>query len=55
MSERIRVSDLEKYGQDRDRFLSFLYELEQLGILRSSMKKRPIGSGMERVWEANEK
>ena len=46
---RLRVSELEKYGKDRDRFLSFLYDLERMGLIRSELVITNK-TNTERVW-----
>ena len=51
MSEvSLHVSDLNKYGPDRDRFLVFLYELEKMGLICSKFENLGGRFGIERVW-----
>ncbi len=46
----VTITDLEEYGVDRDRFLSFLYALEKRGLLKSSLEPNLDGKRTERVW-----
>jgi hypothetical protein len=47
---KIRVTELEKYGKDRDRMLYFLYDLEKRKIIRSDLELTSDLLRTERVW-----
>jgi hypothetical protein len=47
---KIRVTELEKYGKDRDRMLCFLYDLEKRKIIRSDLELTSDLLRTERVW-----